>query len=220
MSDSYYMEDIGDNPWFKLYIYIRFRVLSEGLWIGTSPSFWFDVIMDDETVIKEVVEGDSGARIDHYTISVYKGHNPDKILYGTKLACTNIDSAGGTFVKRAKEVYKYMKTYSDISGWLDNARDFDKQCSDDEGYTLNANDWNKIFGPFDNTGTVDLKSFDFSTVDPLLPKIFGLLASMHDYSDLIQEISFPDDVHERMDIAKEWALFVLLEMVRYYCTAT
>ena len=220
MNASYYMEDIGDNPWFKLYIYIRFRVLSEGLWIGASPSFWFDTIMDDEMVIREVVERDSGAPIDHYAISVNKRHNPDKILHGTKLACANSLSAGKTFVKRAKEVYEYMKIYSDASGWLNNARDFDKQYSDDEGYTLNANDWNKVFGPFDNTGTVDLKSFSFLTMDYAFPRVFGLLASTYDYSDLIQEVSFPDHVNKRMGIAKEWALLVLLEMVRYYCVTT
>ena len=220
MSASYYLKDVASNPWLKLYIYIRFRVISEGLWINTSPGLWFRAIMNEETIIDEIIDGDTGSPMDNYSISVYKRYNPEKVLFGISLTYDSANSASKTFVKRAKKVYDYTRGYGgEANGWLESALEL-YWDDEEEMSVLDIESWNKLFGPFDNTGMVNLKSFNFSSVDPLLPKIFGLLASLHDYGDLIKDIDFDDAVSKDICRAKEWALLALLEMVRYYCTAT
>jgi hypothetical protein len=220
MSDSYYLEQTVDSPWMKLYFYLRFKILSEGLWINSEPGLWFEAIMNHGIAITEVIDGDTGAPLNRYSISVRRKHSPDVAIFGISLYYDAKAFIGRVFAKRLEEVYNYIRDYSDASGWLNSARELHKLYLHEERYTLSIERWNEVFGPFDNTGSAEIKFFKFVEVHPLLPRIFGLLASLQNYSSLIKDVSFEDAVHKNMGQAKEWALFALLDMLRYYCTAT
>ena len=218
MSDSYSCKNVGNDPWTKLLIYLRFRIISEGLWIEKSANFWFDAIMDEDTIITENKYYDSGGGpLDHHIIRVYKSYNPKKTLFETDFTYEDASEMGQVFVKRAEEVYRYVKSYGDGNGWYDAAIKLCEQYSDD--HSIDAKKWHKVFELSEGVGMVDFELFNEISIDPLFPEIFGLLATLHDKAYLIESISFNDEVSKNICRVKEWAMYALLEMERYYCTA-
>lgn len=215
MSDSYDYHDKEQGPWGKLYAYLNFRRLLQGLWVD-EPQFWFKAITDREIVIKTDLYTDSGGGpLDGYNISVFYEYNEKKPLFSMSFRYRCLGNYLGisddiVFVRRMKRAYSYMKSYAHGKSWFEKA-----SCERMDG-CLDHVRWNDIFGPLDDIGKMLNKDLN-NMNDRWADKIFVLLDGVERFPS--EDITFSNETAVLVKKARQWALLALLEMQRYYYTS-
>lgn len=236
MSSEYVTNKLGQGPWSKLALYILFRYLSEGLWINCSPRLWYSVILEPEYKIRTMV-WDFGGDLTEFTIEAFEdgGKRKDEILYKLDLHFDPTHPESVSFVNRMENVYSYMKTYAgphsimeggkDIHGkgrWFERAedpwREEDRETRDKYGGDTDRERWNKVFGPLENIGKIEsVNSYEKKSVlhEHEIPyeDYFNLLDNLKNTDD---DIKVGGKTAASFIRCREWALFALLEMQRYY----
>jgi len=219
MSESHDYHDNKQGPWGKLYAYLNFRRLLQGLWIE-DPPFWFKAITDDDIIIRTGLYTDSGGGpLTGYDILVFNRYRERKPMLRMSLSfdSPNTDTV---FIERMKLAYSYMKSYAEGKNWLERACDrYDDDCVD--GVL-----WDKIFGPLHGIGKVsdkdlgNMKCFNYdSPYGRWADEISILLDGITRFPSENIDITFHNKTAVLVKKARQWALLALLEMQRYYYTS-
>ncbi len=205
MSDSYTVKLNGRNHWNKLAAYLDFRMAVEGLWFKDAE-FWHRAITSDWIHIDVAMSGDSGGGpLHHYNIKVYQ---PGEELFELNFSFDEVWSLNAVFAKRAKETYRYMKSYSEGNTW------YERACYGDDEDIVDYRIWNALFGPLDDVDRVTCTELD--NVRSSLPRAgFHVLGGLG-YIVPKGDVTFGGKTAEQIESAKRWALFTLLEMQRSF----
>jgi hypothetical protein len=215
MSTTYTQLINGIDHWSKLYAYLLFRIASDGIWIQKDPEFWFNAITDKTIIIKFLLTGDTGGGPLHTAKVSVKNKSTNRVLFTTILTFDHVFT-NTSFSTRALEVYTYMNSYADGKSWYEKA-----QCQGEEGCRvpdMSLLEWNELFGPLEYVARLDNDIFSLhQDINISLPDTgFNLLSALATIPKLDITLTPTRKMKITMEMCRQWALFAILEMRRYY----
>jgi len=214
MSESYTIVESGSaNIWNKLYAYLLFRVLSEGIWIVKDPSFWFRTILDMSMKIGYTWRIDTGGYPNNFTITVETDQHRFDQEAGTRFSTSItydelVYTAASSFAYRAMDIYRYMNNFVGPGKMmftkLKNSQKFDVAA------------WNRAFGPLNKVGELSYEDLVLSELTNMTIQIRGFDLLADTYHIPKSDIRFTGKTGELVKICRKWALFAIMEMERFY----
>lgn len=206
---------VADDVWSKLYAYLLFREECGGKWINSGPRDWYEYIVNDMYKINIKESIDDGGGLSSFKIEVINGS--DKPIFEIRMQRW-IYHDNSEFHKTVGRAYEYMnrhshlrndrktpfnisERYSKVSK-IDNIRWCEEFEIDKDIEELPIIENEKNF----NTGLLTFAS-----------EGFRFLSKVGDFKDCL---AITDSQLERkVHTAKQWAIYALIEMQRYYVHA-
>lgn len=218
MSDSYDYKTASYGSWLKLADFLRYFSLCEGMWIGKEAKFWYDAIADSDIRIDTELYTDSGGGpLAVFNITVIDTRK-DEVLFQTNIEFQDTILDTVPFAQRMRQTYRYMRSYAggdddgenrpDTLWGLASADDFE-----DLDDFFNPRVWNDIFCGLEEVKEIELTEGEGVDI-PL--RNFQLAEAMcYNDADTLLKIAGKKE----LQIAKNWAAYVLLVMRRAQYTS-
>jgi hypothetical protein len=222
MSESYDSFDKATDVWDKLYTYLKFREMCNGMWVNCHPELWYNIITDYWNLIEIKKSWDSGGGpLSHYHVRAKDGdYDHAKTLY--ELTIVHEDSSLGVgFFRVIDEAYRYMKSYMESESDSPISKAYYFSDSYEKDSKLNVAKWCKLFDITDAVGELPVIGKDCYYTDMHIKEIpedgFKFLSMSRAFTQ--GHIKPLKDLAKEVILAKQWALAALLEMQRYHCTS-
>jgi hypothetical protein len=222
MSDAYDSFDKAINVWSKLYTYLKFRQMCNGMWISCYPELWYDIITDSYNLIETSINWDSGGGplSNHYVKAKRGDYDTAEILYEIAMTYEDPECLGDGFFKVADSACRYMKSYmhSKSDSLMSKAIYFSRSYEKDS--KLKADKWCKLFGITDDVGELPVIGNDLYGdihIKEIPENGFKFLSISTAFTQ--GHVEPLKDLAKEVTLAKQWALVALLEMQRYHCTS-
>lgn len=220
MSDSFFLRTASYGPWLKLSDFLRYFSLCEGMWIGESAGFWYKVITDNDIRIDTQLFTDSGGgSLSMFEIWVIDPTAEVELIFNTSVEFEDTAVDSTAFAQRIRLTYNYMSEYvgdrefeegnvprpDTIWGYA-SADDFEDLD------VFNPRLWNDMFCGLEDTKRIEISA---SGVDIPLPAFQLAEAMCYNHAETILKIAGMKE----LQVAKDWAAYVLLAMRRTLYTA-
>jgi len=214
MSEVLVIKDKAMNVWGKLYIYLMFRVISEGMWIGgKDPKFWFNAILNNTMWISYTWHMDTGGYPDNFVITVgtdqYRLDEKAGERFSMSITYDDIIYPAITsFAHRATSMYEYMNHFAGPGKtMIAKIKNYQK---------LDINRWDEAFGPLSKAKALSYDDLQLSELTDMDMRIrgFELLADIDHIPR--SHIRLTGETGKLVRKCRDWALFAIMEMERFH----
>ena len=206
---------VADDVWSKLYAYLLFREECGGKWINSGPRSWYEYIVNDMYKINIKESIDDGGGLSSFRIEVING--ADKSVFEISMQRW-IYHDNSEFYKTMGRAYEYMSRHSHLRNDRKTPFNVSERYSKDS--KIDNIRWCQEFEidkDIEKLPIIDNKENFNTDLLSFASEGFRFLSEIGDFKDCLKITN--SQLEKEVYTAKQWAIFALIEMQRYYVHA-